>query len=71
MEKPDEPDRISAYQKQVAQLEQALGKTQAENVLHATFLKLACEQLGQDVESFKKKCDGKRSTGPQGPGPVG
>ncbi len=71
VEKPDEPDRISAYQKQVAQLEQALGKTQAENVLHATFLKLACEQLGQDVESFKKKCDGKRSTGPQGPGPVG
>ena len=65
VEKPDEQDRIRAYKKQVAQLEQALGKTQAENVLNATFLKLACEQLGQDVESFKKKSDGKPSTGPE------
>ena len=52
-------------------MEQALGTTQAENVWNATFLKLACEQLGQEVESFKKKSDGKRSTGPKGAGQVG
>ncbi len=62
VEKPDEQDRIREYKKRIAQLEQALGKTQAENVLNATFLKLACEQLGQEVESFKKKSDGMRST---------
>jgi transposase-like protein len=71
VEKPDEQDRIRAYKKQVAQLEQALGKTQAENVLHATFLKLACEQLGLDVESFKKKFDGKPSIEPPGSGQAG
>ena len=62
VEKPDEQDQIRAYQKRVAQLEQALGKTQAENVLNAAFLKLACGRLGEDVEDFKKKSDGKRST---------
>ena len=56
------PSRLRAYQKRVAQLEQALGKTQAENVLNAAFLKLACGRLGEDVEDFKKKSDGKRST---------
>ena len=69
VEKPDEKDRIREYKKRIAQLEQALGKTQAENVLNATFLKLACEQLGQEVESFKKKSDGRRSTPPVNDGP--
>ena len=62
VEKPDEQDQIREYKKRVAQLEQALGKTQAENVLNAAFLKLACGRLGEDVEDFKKKSDGKRST---------
>ncbi len=68
MEKSDEQERIRGYKKQLAQLEQALGKAQAENLLNATFLKLACEELGQGVESFKKKSDEKPSTGPQGAG---
>ena len=71
VEKPDEQDQIRAYKKRVAQLEQALGKTQAENVLNATFLKLACERMGMDVESFKKNCDGKPSTGPKGSAQAG
>jgi transposase len=71
VEKPDEQDRIREYKKRIAQLEQALGTTQAENVLNAAFLKLACEQLGQEVESFKKKSDGKRSTPPGGVGRAG
>lgn len=71
VEKPDEQDQLRAYKKRVSQLEQALGKTQAENVLNATFLKLACEWMGQDVENFKKNCDGKPSTGTKGSGRAG
>ncbi|MGC9260718.1 MAG: transposase [Phycisphaerae bacterium] len=33
VEKPDEQDRIRGYKKRIAQLGQALGTTQAENVL--------------------------------------
>ena len=62
VEAPDEADRIKHLQQQVKQLERALGQTQAQNVLHAEYLRLACDQLGQDVEGFVKKCDGKRST---------
>jgi transposase len=64
VEKPDEADQIRELKRQVTQLQQALGQTQAENVLHAAYLKLACEQLGQEVEAFKKKSDGKPSTRP-------
>ncbi len=71
VEKPDEQDRMPEYKKRIVQLEQALGKTQAENVLNATFLKLACEQLGQEVESFKKKSDGRRSMPPESSNGVG
>jgi transposase len=64
VEKPDEADRIRQLKREIAQLQQALGRTQAENVLNAEFLKLACEELGQDVERFKKKSGGGRSTKP-------
>jgi transposase-like protein len=61
VEKPEEADQIRQFRQQVARLEQALGKTQAENLLHAEYLKLACEALGTDLESFKKKVAGKLS----------
>lgn len=64
VEKPDEADQIRQLKRRIAQLQQALGQTQAENVLNAEYLKLACEQLGEDVEGFKKKSDGGRSTEP-------
>lgn len=60
VELPDERDRIRQLQAQVRQLEQALGQTQAQNVLHAEYLKQACAELGEEVEGFKKKCDGRR-----------
>ena len=41
--------------KQIKQLKEALGQTQAENILNQEFLKIACEEMGQDIESFKKK----------------
>ena len=38
----------------VRQLEQALEQARAERLLNTIFLQLACDELGQDVESFKK-----------------
>lgn len=63
VEKPDEADRIRELKRQVLELQQALGQTQAQNVLNAAHLELACEQLGLDVEAFKKKFAGKQSVG--------
>lgn len=55
VEKPNEKDQIHQLKKQIKQLKEALGQTQAENVINQEFLKIACEQLGQDLEAFKKK----------------
>ena len=57
VEKPDEKDQIRMLKKQVKQLKEALGQTQAEKILSEEFLNIACEQLGQEVETFKKKAD--------------
>lgn len=62
VEKPNEADRIRELKRQIARLEQALGRTQAENVLNSEYLKIACRELGKDVDEFKKKSGGKRST---------
>ena len=55
VEKPNEKDQIRKLKQQIAQLQQALGQTQAENVVNREFLKIACEDLGCDVDAFKKK----------------
>jgi transposase-like protein len=63
VEKPGEADRMRELRQQVAQLQRALGQTQAENLLHAELLKMACQRLGEEVEAFKKKHAGTPSTG--------
>ena len=55
VQKPNEKDQIRQLKQQIAQLQQALGQTQAENVINREFLKIACEDLGCDVDAFKKK----------------
>ena len=65
VEKPDEADHIRQLKKQIQRLEQVLGKTQMENVINESFLRVACEQLGVDLEEFKKKAATKRSTDPR------
>ena len=62
VQKPNEPDQIRQLKQQVAQLQQALGQTQVQNILNEEFLKIACNELGCDVESFKKKADTRLST---------
>lgn len=59
VEKPDEADRMAALRREVSALERALGQTQAQNVLNQAYLELACEQLGQEVDAFKKKSAGR------------
>lgn len=65
VEKPDEKNQIRELKKQVRQLKEALGQTQAEKIIEEEFLKIACEEIGQDVDVFKKKVDTERSTGQQ------
>ena len=55
VEKPNEQDQVRQLKKQIKQLKEALGQTQAENVINQEFLKIACEEMGQDVDAFKKK----------------
>ena len=62
VEKPDEKDQIRELRKQVRQLKEALGQTQAEKVIGDAFLEIACENMGVEVDAFKKKVDTKRST---------
>ena len=68
VEKPDEKNQIRDLKKQIRQLKEALGQTQAEKVLGQAFLEIACEQLGEDVDEFKKKADIERFTRPEEPG---
>ena len=64
VQKPDEKDMIRELKRQVAELRHVLGQTQVQNVLNGEFLKIACEDLGCDVEAFKKKVDTARFTKP-------
>ena len=62
VEKPNEKDQIRELKKQVRQLKEALGQTQAEKVIGEEFLKIACEDMGVDIVSFKKKVGGEPFT---------
>jgi transposase-like protein len=64
VEQVDEADRVRELQKQIRNLEQLLGRTQAQSLLNESFLKLACDRLGVGVDTFRKKCAGLQSTTP-------
>jgi transposase-like protein len=61
VEKPDEQNQIRELKKQVRQLKEALGQTQAEKIIGDAFLEIACEDMGVEVKAFKKKVDIERS----------
>lgn len=58
VEKPDEKDEIRKLRKKVKDLEQLLGHKEAEKAIEESYLEIACEDLGIDVEEFKKKASG-------------
>jgi transposase len=64
VEKPGEADVVAGLRREIARLHQALGQTQARSLLNESYLEQACRRLGEEVESFKKKSDGKRCIDP-------
>jgi len=60
VEKPNEKDEIVELKKQIRQLKEALGQTQAEKLIGEAYLEIACEEMGLDIEAFKKNADGPR-----------
>ena len=55
VEKPDEKDQIRELKQRVKNLEQLLGRKEAQKVMAETFLEMACDEMGRDIEEFKKK----------------
>lgn len=65
VEKPEEIDERKRLKQRVRQLEEALATANIDLSLTEAYLDMACERAGiKDVESFKKKVDGQRSTRP-------
>jgi transposase len=61
VEKPNEQDEIRNLKQQIRHLKQVLGDKEALYALEKEYLDMACEELGTDVESFKKKGSGEQS----------
>jgi transposase len=62
VQRPNEKDQIRELRRQKQELEQALGQMQLQNMISEKRLEIACEELGVDVEAFKKKRIGKVPT---------
>ena len=56
---PHEMDRLKLLQKRISELEKALAQTQLECLQSESYLLIACQQLGLDINEFKKKSDAK------------
>ena len=62
VQRPNEKDQIRELRRQKQELEQALGQMQLQNMISEKRLEIACEELGVEVEAFKKKRIGKVPT---------
>lgn len=62
VEKPEEINELKRLRARVRQLESALADANIDSALERSFLKLACERAGLDVEEFKKKAAGQLPT---------
>lgn len=51
----DEQDETKELKKRVRELEKALADSHMSGLLKESYLEIACERIGMDVESFKKK----------------
>jgi transposase len=63
VEKADEVNEAARLRGQLRQAKEALADAHMDLALEKAFLGVACEQLGQTAEAFKKKHAGKRRTG--------
>ena len=62
VEKPDEISEAARLRRQLQLAKGALADAHMELVLEKAFLSVACEQLDQTVEGFKKKHGGRPRT---------
>jgi len=63
VEKAGEVDEASRLRKELRRVKEALADTHVELALEKGYLEVACEQLDQTTEAFKKKQAGRRRTG--------
>jgi len=62
VEKANEINEAARLRQQLRQAKEALADAHMELALEKAFLEVACEQMDQTVEGFKKKHDGRRPT---------
>jgi transposase-like protein len=62
VEKADEVNEAARLRSQLRQAKEALADAHMELALEKAFLAVACEQIGQTTEAFKKKHAGRRRT---------
>jgi len=62
VEQADEVNELARLRGQLRQAKEALADAHMELALEKAFLTVACEQLGQTAEAFKKKPAGRRRT---------
>jgi len=62
VERPDEVNEGTQLRRELRRVKEALADTHLELALERTFLAVACEELGQGLEAFKKKHAGGRRT---------
>jgi transposase-like protein len=60
VETPDERDRLKELQKENDRLKKTLAETHMKAVLYESWFEIACREFGvTDIETFKKKLDGR------------
>ena len=64
VEKADEVNECVQLRRDLRQVKEALADTHIELALERAFLAVACEELEQSLEAFKKKHGGGRHTRP-------
>jgi transposase-like protein len=62
VEKADEVNEAGRLRKELRQVKEALADAHVELALEKAFLEVACEQLDQPLEVFKKKQAGRQRT---------
>ena|SRR5882672_12808152 len=62
VEQADEVNETTRLRSQLRQAKEALADAHMELALEKAFLAVACEQMGQTAEAFKKKQAGRRRT---------
>ena len=64
VEKPNEKDEIRKLKQEIRRLRELLGEKEAQKALGDAYLEMACQELGTEVEAFKKKESGQVLTRP-------